>query len=328
LQGAVRQGHLEKARLRAPQGWGSELSVGVVTDSACSLPGELARENNVTVVPMWLTLGGHQYRDGELEMHEVLGRLGEGLSTSGPSPGELARAAAQADTGDGVVILTISRRMSSSYEAARVASANLDGKKVAVVDTRTAAGAQGLVVLAAARAAERGQPLDAVVGAAERAGAGAKLIATLPSLEYLARGGRVPGAAAWGARWLGLNPVFEFREGKVWPMRPARGRHQAVERILAAWERDRARHGRPGTALHLAALHAMGAAVAEELLAQVSARERPESAFVGSFSPVMVAHTGPGLVGLAWWWEGSDGLGRSGLGRSGLGRSGLGRSGR
>jgi fatty acid-binding protein DegV len=53
----------------------------------------------------------------------------------------------------------------------------------------------------------------------------------------------------------------------------------------------------------------MDQAAAEDLLAQVRARTKVETAFLSAFSPVMVAHTGPGLVGLAWWLE----VGRRGL---------------
>jgi DegV family protein with EDD domain len=283
-----------------------------VTDSAASLPTSLAAANGVTVVPMWVTIGGEQSRDTELDMAEVLARLGEGLTTSGPAPGELVDAASQADQGDGVVILTISRRMSSSYDAARLAAGLLaeqgPGKdageeRVAVVDTGTAAGAEGLVVLAASRAARAGLGLDGVVAAAERAARRARLLATLPSLEHLARGGRVPGIAALGARWLGLQPVFEFRQGKVKPLRPARGRRLACQRIVTMWASDLDEQLRRGSALHICALHALEPEIAEDLLSQVQAYVKPATAFVGSFSPVMVAHTGPGLVGLAWWWE-------------------------
>jgi len=281
-----------------------------VTDSACSLPPELACEHGVTVVPMWVTIGDHQYRDGALSMEEVLARMGEGLGTSCPAPGELARATVEADKGDGVVILTISRRMSGVYQAARVAAGLLGpgagpggAERVAVVDTRTAAGAQGLVVLAASRAARTGLPLTSVVAAAQTAAARVRLLATLPSLEHLARSGRVPGAAAWGARWLGLNSVFEFRDGRTRPLRPVRGRRLACQRIVALWAREVRQMRRRGASLHVAALHALELGTAEELLAEVGAIVEPASAFVGSFSPVMVAHTGPGLAGLAWWWE-------------------------
>jgi len=272
------------------------------------LPTSLADANGVTVVPMWVTIGGEQYRDTELNMAEVLARLGEGLSTSGPAPGELVDAASRAGQGDGVVILTISRHMSSSYEAARLAAGLLeeqggDRERVAVVDTGTAAGAEGLVVLAASRTARAGLPLEGVVAAAEGAARRARLLATLPSLEHLARGGRVPGIAAMGARWLGLQPVFEFRQGRVRPLRPARGRRQACRRIVTLWAADLDEQLRRGSILHVSALHALEPEVAEELLGQVRAHVEPATAFVGSFSPVMVAHTGPGLAGLAWWWE-------------------------
>ena len=160
-------GPIESPSLDAPTG-GHKLTVGLVTDSASSLPVDLADASGVTVVPMWVVIGGQQFRDGELSLAEVLERVGEGLSTSGPAPGELAQAAAAADRGDGVVILTLSQNMSGVYQSARLAMDLLEGKKVAVVDTGTAAGAEGLVVLAAARAAREGLALDSVVEAARR----------------------------------------------------------------------------------------------------------------------------------------------------------------
>ena len=64
-----------------------QLSVGVVTDSASSLPVDLAGANGVIVVPMWVAIGGQQYRDGELGLAEVLERAGEGLEHLRPGPG-------------------------------------------------------------------------------------------------------------------------------------------------------------------------------------------------------------------------------------------------
>ena len=252
---------------------------------------------------MWLTIGGHQYRDGELELAEVIRRAPEGISTAGPAPGELAAAVGRGDQGDGVVVLTVSRRMSAVFQAANLAAGLAEGRAVRVVDTRTAAGGQALVVLAAAQAAQRGAGLAEVVAAAERAAGRTRLVATLPSLEHLARSGRVPGAAAWGARWLGLNPVFEFVDGRARPLRPARGRDQACVRVVSRLEATAPPTPGGGGLLHVAALHALEPALAGRMLDQVVRALRPASAFAASFSPVMIAHTGPGLAGLAWWWE-------------------------
>jgi len=272
-----------------------------VTDSACSLPADVARQNGVTIVPMWLVLGGTQYRDGDLSSAEVTARWGPGVSTSAPAPGEIAGAIERADQGDGVVVLTVSRRMSAVYDAARLAASSLDGTACSVIDTGTAAGAQGLVVLAASAACRAGAPLAEVAAAASEAAAQAKLLATVPSLEYLARGGRVPGAAAWGARWLGLHPLFEFRRGRVWPLRPARGRRSALSRMVGACARDAAA-GHAGR-LHVAALHVDDPTTARDLLDELGRRVPLASSFLAPFSAVMVAHTGPGLAGLAWWAE-------------------------
>ncbi|MST34219.1 hypothetical protein GHK86_16005, partial [Acidimicrobiaceae bacterium USS-CC1] len=66
----------------------------------------------------------------------------------------------------------------------------------------------------------------------------------------------------------------------------------------AAWAKAPA-----GERLHLAVMHALDRPGADALLAELRGRVEPATSFVGSFSPVMVAHTGPGLLGLAWWWE-------------------------
>lgn len=289
-----------RSRHPPPACWSRALTVGIVTDSAASLPAEVAAASGVAVVPLWLTLGGTPSRDGDLSIGEVTSRLGEGLTTSGPAPGEFVAAIESADTGDGVVVLTLSARMSSTNDAARLAAqiAEDDGRSVVVIDTGTAAGAEGLVVLAAAEAAAAGASLADVQTAAARAAAEVRLVATLPTLDHLARGGRVPGAAAWAGRWLGLSPLFEFRSGHVRPHRPARGPDAAAERIVSLWSHSIV----PAARLHVAAMHASDPAAADRLLRSVRERVTPASEWIGSFSPVMVAHTGPGLVGLAWWW--------------------------
>jgi DegV family protein with EDD domain len=274
----------------------------VVTDSACSLPAELAQAAGARVVPMWVHLGSEEHPDGALPTEEVLRRSPEGVTTSCPSPGQLLDACEQADDGDGVLVLTISARMSGVYEAA-VNAARQRAGRTEVVDTGTAAGAEGLVVLAACAAARQGRSLDEVSELARSVARRARLVATVPSLDHLARSGRVPAIAASGARRLGLGALFEFRHGRAFPLRPALGRQAALERMLAMLARDADRSGDGPGRLHVAGLHALDRATAEQLVERVRLRWRPETSFVGDFSAVMVAHTGPGLVGLAWYWD-------------------------
>jgi len=272
------------------------MTVTVVTDSAASIPGNLVDELGIVVVPMSVIIGGTVYPDGQLGLDEVMARVGEGVSTSGANPGEFLTAIEPID-GD-VVVLTISAQMSSTYEAARTA-AKMAGGMARVVDTRTAAGGQGLVVLAAAEAAARGDDVDTVVAAAERVIEQVRLVATVENLARLIASGRVPGVAALANRWLGMNPLFEFRNGTAHPLRPAFSRDGAFERMLTTWRHTMV----PGARLHVSALHAEAEEDANRLLKQVEAEVVPATSFVAPFNSVMVVHTGLGLVGLAWWWE-------------------------
>lgn len=269
--------------------------VVVVTDSAASLPPGAEPELGVTVVPMTVVVGGEEHHDGVLPAGEILRRLGrQPVSTSAPSPGDFLRRI-EAAAGRSVLIATVARQMSASYEAATTACGYVE-TPTAVVDTGTAAGGQGLVVAAAARAAAAGRPLDEVAAEARRVARRVRLVAALDSLDQLARSGRVPGVAALASRSLGLRPLFELAGGKATARRPAAGRRAALERIVAACS-----PGSPGL-LRCAVLHADAAGVAGELEAMVLDAAPTATTFVAPFSSVMVAHTGAGVVGLAWWW--------------------------
>jgi DegV family protein with EDD domain len=276
------------------------MTVRIVTDTAAALPERIAAAHDIAVVPMWVTVEGTTSPETEVALTDLLAH--EHVTTSGPAPGEFEAVIKEQQrlTDDGVLVLTIASTMSSTHESA-VLGARAAGGAVEVVDTTTAAGAQALVVLAAADAAAAGGSLAHVAAAARAAIPQTRLVATVPTLDHLVRSGRVPNIAGWAGRHLGLAPLFEFREGGAHATRPARGSQAAYDRIIARWRRDRV----DGARLHVAALHAQAERAAASLLARVRAEldAEPATAFVGPFGTVMVVHTGPGLVGLAWRWE-------------------------
>jgi DegV family protein with EDD domain len=308
--------------------------VTVVTDSAAALPADLAARHGIRVVPLWLVIGDERHRDGDVTLDDVVSRFAEPISTSAPSPGEFAEVIAAARSDGPVVVLTVSQRMSTTFESAVLAAklvaddahivgatpgstidAAVNGASdagdapraprddaVSVIDTGAAAGAQALVVLAAARTAADGADAPGVVAAAEMVAGRVRLVATVTDLERLAASGRVPEAARRLGDRLGVQPLFEFRDGRARPLRPAFSPRVARDRIVARCVAD-APGGRRGTGgrLHVAVLHALDQTAADELVAQVTQLD-PASCLVAPFSPAMVAHTGRGLAGLAWWW--------------------------
>ncbi|MFA5884154.1 MAG: DegV family protein, partial [Acidimicrobiia bacterium] len=185
------------------------MSVAIVTDSAAALPDDLVDRWRIRVVPMWLTVSGRPELEGARPLDELLRE--PGVLTAAPTPGEFETVVGDClETADEVVVVTMAASMSATNEAAFVGSVEF-GAAVRVVDSRSAAGGQGLVVLAAAQAAAAGADSAAVAARADAVAARVRLVATLPSLDHLVRGGRVPGIAGWAGKRLGINPLFEFR---------------------------------------------------------------------------------------------------------------------
>lgn len=281
------------------------MSVAVIADDAAAVPRELATRLGIRLVPMQLEIGGRPVPTDQLEMGELVRHLDDGVQTSGPPPGAFVEAVTEAVTeggpADGVVILTVAQRFSSTYQTAQTATRLLpEATPVRVVDTGTAAGGEGLVVLAAAQAARAGAPLEAVVAKAEEVRPRVRLVAAVDHLTYLVRGGRVPASVGRMGDRLGLRVLFELRDSHVRPLAPGRTRSSAVDQLLGHWRRSRPSGPHH---LHLSALHALRSEEADQLLGAISAEVEPETAFIATFGAVMVAHTGPGVVGLAWWWE-------------------------
>jgi len=278
------------------------MTVAVVVDSAASLPAELIDQYRIVVVPMTLVIDGEPRSDSSVSLDELVGQLQTGrVTTSGPAPGDFATGIARARReADQVLVLTVSAEMSSTYATAVLAS-KLEGASVRVLDTRTAAGGEGLVALAAARRALAGAALDDVETTARMVMERVRLVATLDDLDHLARSGRVPNLARRATSALHVKPLFEFRDGTAHALAPAHGERAARRRIVERCLADRPAEG--AAHLHVVALDAQATGRAQLLLDDVLAEVADADWFVGSFGPVMLVHVGPGVSGLAWWWE-------------------------
>ena len=281
--------------------------VALVVDSAANLPPQLAADDRLHVVPMRLTIAGRTYLDGQdmtsAEFYEKLRSLRETPVTSGPSPAAFVAAyATAAQSASSVLCMTVSPRFSSSHNAAkaaeREAAADLPGTEIVVVDTESAAGGEGLVATAAFRAVLRGGGLSEARAAAQYAIRSVTLLAFLDTLYYVWKGGRVPGIAYAGTSLLRLKPVFEMRRGEVKTIARPRTVRRAIERLLEL-VRHRAGTGR----LNVAVVHGDAPEHAELLRGRIESEFDCGELYTSQFSPVMGAHTGPGLVGVAFWRE-------------------------
>jgi DegV family protein with EDD domain len=245
---------------------------------------------------MRITVGGVVHRDGDLPLEELIARYDEGVTTAAPAPGDFARLFA-ALPGE-VLVLTVTESLSSTIASARLAAADA-GPRVRVLDSGTAAGSLALVALHAATVARGGGTFGEVEQAARRVMARVRLVAALGTLDYLVRGGRLPGVVGGLASRLGVRPLVQVRDGHLRKLRPAFSKRAADERMVEMLLRSRV----GGARLHVVGLHVLAEQEARSLLARVRAEVTPATELVSRFGASMVAHTGPDLTGLSWWWE-------------------------
>jgi DegV family protein with EDD domain len=275
------------------------VTVRLVTDTACDLPGELADELRIVLVPLHIRFGTTELLDRvQLDVKEFWRRCAssdELPETAAPSPGAFQTAfeSVAAEGADGVVCVTLSSKLSATNEAAAQAARELSADfPVEIVDSFSVTMGEGLVVLAAAEAARAGATIDEVVAAAESTKARLSVFGAIDTLENLRKGGRIGGAAATLGALLSIKPVIEVRNGVVEQESRQRTRAKSL-RYLA----DKARSAGPLERLAIMSADATDFSSFLDLMAGVrSTHER----LIGDIGPVIGTHAGPGAIGLAW----------------------------
>ena len=276
--------------------------VRLITDSSACLPRHEIEKHGIAIVPTVLVWNGEELRDGlDITNEAFWKRLATDPNlptTSVTSPGAYAAEFARArDDGLDVLCATIPRRISAMTDVAEMAAREFAGPpRVRVIQTGAATMAHGFPVLLGARAASAGADLDTVEQTVSQSADDSGIVALLGSLEYLARGGRVPWVVARVADALPSTPIFGMRHGRI-RFRTAFG---SRKRALRALIRHVQRAARGASYLGVAVHHAASVDEAHRLAEQVRRELAPDDLYVTGFTPVMGAHVGPDLVGLAY----------------------------
>lgn len=274
----------------------------IVTDSTSYLPSELVEKHGITLISLYIGVGGEQERESEItdydDFYERLRGSSEPVTTSQPSVGDFT-SVYEPLLADGreVVSIHLSSAISGTVQAAnqareRLAADGKGGERIHVFDSTTASGGTGLLVLSAAAAAEAGADGAAILERLATARRSLKLWFAVDTLEYLRRGGRIGGAQAWIGSTLKIKPILTL-EREVEPVERVRTRKRAFARLVD-YARQRHGDGADGWIVQ----HIGDPDGASELVETCKPVFGRDPVFVSEIGPVIGAHAGPGLVGV------------------------------
>lgn len=217
------------------------MSVKIICDSASDISQEEAKKLGVIVLPLKTIWEGKEYQDGVTmlpkEFYEKLIETDELPTTSQVTPYEFEEVFRKVlEEGDTAVCLTVSSKLSGTYQSAVIANDEVDNK-VELVDTLNVTLGENILVRRAVELRDEGKTAKEIAEVINEEKSKVKLIALLDTLEYLKKGGRVSATAAFAGSVLSIKPVVGIVDGLIEVLGKARGSKNGNNKLMEQIEK-------------------------------------------------------------------------------------------
>ncbi len=278
----------------------------VVTDSTTYIPQELTEKFALEIAPLVVIWGDEQYLDGvDITPNQFYTRLqtAETMPSTSQTTPNTFKVMYEKLLAEGFDILSmhISSKLSGTLDSATQAKAILKSDRIEIIDSETTGMALGFQALTVARAAANGASLKDCVKLAHKTKDHTGILFAVQTLEFLHRGGRIGGAAAFLGTMLNLKPILELREGRIEAAGKVRTMSKAIDKTVEMMK-EKINGDAP---LRIAVQHANAYDEAQKLLDKII-RSFPENTIVESLivevSPVIGTHLGPGAIGISFMY--------------------------
>ena len=276
--------------------------VKIITDTTSCLSPEFSREFDIPVIPQIVSFGEESFYEGvQIDQETFLARLKaapELPKTAAPPPELFVRQFERLEPfGEPILCIHPSTEVSGTVRSARVAAMDFPNLDIRVVDTRLVASPLGSMVQLAAGWACAGLDIDTIETRLKEMIPLGRIYFLVATLEYLAKGGRIGGAAALLGSMLQIKPILAIQEGKVEPYEKERTHRRAIARLIEIVEQQYPR-GRDG---YLSVMHAGVPEQGAELAAELSRRLNIDRIPIYNVPPAIVTHGGPGILAVGYF---------------------------
>lgn len=277
------------------------MSIRILADSVADLPESYQKQYNIEILPLMVNFENESYRDGiDLKTDEFFRKLKEASklpTTSQVNPGTFIETFERiiAD-GDEAVVILMSSDMSGTYNAALSAVDYIGTDKISVIDSRAISFGYGLMVIEAARMAERGESREAIVKEISQQVHQMVNLFVVDTLEYLQKGGRLSAGEAFIGNLLSIKPIITIEDGKLKSLDKVRGRKKAVKWILDYLESENIDLSEKTVGF----FHADDEAHMEEFIQEITQKHTPKEIIKSTVGTVVGTHSGPGCVAISF----------------------------
>jgi DegV family protein with EDD domain len=281
--------------------------VAIVTDSTAGFPETAIEGLPIHSVPLQVIWGDSSYQDGidiqPFEFYQKMETAAVMPSTSQPSPATFKNVYSQLfDQGYEILSVHISSELSGTLSSAHQAREMLPEAKIVIVDSGATTLAMGIPTLITAQAAKDGASLSECKQIVVQTQAQTGIYFAVSTLEFLRRGGRIGGGAAFLGTMLDLKPILTLDEKRIAPVERVRSMNKAINHLINLVEQKIAGHSK----VHIGVVHANAPDVAQKLMVRIQDHFQFDDnslSLIGELSPVIGTHTGPGTIALSFTYE-------------------------
>lgn len=274
--------------------------IAVVTDSTSDLSKLELEEMGINSIPLKVIYSDNQYHDRiDITPSEVYKSLSREIpTTSMPSPQEI-RDVYEELRDDGfthIISLHISSGLSATYNNCVMVADQIEGIKVEVIDSKMLSKGLGrLTVYANSLVKSEELSFTEIVEKVKAKKEKIEVFFVVETLKYLKKGGRIGKISGTIAEFLNIKPIIAIDdEGEYFTLNKVRGRKRSLKKIYSIIK-DKLQEGKEYV---LDVMNADAVEEAEELLSKFKNLKQIKEYSFGEISPVMVVHTGPGLIGV------------------------------
>jgi len=279
-------------------------NIAIVTDSSANIPEKLVKENDITIVPMYIGIEGKMYKEGkEIESKEIYEALEKDLKvhTSGPSAGDFLKVfkyLIEKKKKDLIYCISLSSKLSSAFNAVNLAKMNFPKNKIKIFDSKNSTISLGLIALGAVRAARDGKSEEEIDSLIEFLIKRSKFFAVLENFKYVFRGGRAPFLGKFLSAAIRFKPILTIgKNGKVQLKGSAKNRKSAIYKIYGQIKKEASCKGKKKIGI----FYGSDISPALELKKMIEGDSDIDidELILTEITAIMSAHTGPGIWGAA-----------------------------